>query len=76
MQLPELRMLLLTAAKDSLRHLGPLGDGEGFRVPATDRRRPAEGAFESLMMNIYARALQESDRKAADAIENLLSKEA
>lgn len=30
----------------------------------------------STTMNIYAHALQESDRKAADAIENLLSKEA
>ena len=30
----------------------------------------------STTMNIYAHALQESDRKAADALENLLSKEA
>lgn len=30
----------------------------------------------STTMNIYTHALQESDRKAADAIENLLSKEA
>ncbi len=30
----------------------------------------------SATMNIYAHALQESDRKAADALENLLSKEA
>lgn len=30
----------------------------------------------STTMNIYAHALQESDRKAADALENLLAKEA
>lgn len=28
----------------------PLGDGEGFQIPAADQRRPAEGAFEALMM--------------------------
>ena len=28
----------------------PLGEGEGFQIPEADQRRPAEGAFEALMM--------------------------
>ena len=44
-QLPEQLVLLLAAAKDILRHLDPLGDGEGFQIPAADQRRPAEGGL-------------------------------